>query len=57
MGMQRLLQMVEVFVTRHCQSMENVTQLLAGAVMRGTAAAPAAPAVTIPEGGETKEEC
>ena len=52
--MHRLTQMMEVFVARHCQSMEHVTQLLSGAVMRGFAAAPA---VTIPEGGETKEEC
>ena len=58
--MHRLVQMVEVFVARHCQSMENVTQLMAGAVMRGTAAAPkapAAPAAPVPDGGETKEEC
>ena len=54
--MHRLVQMVEVFVPRHCQSMENVTQLLAGAVMRGTPAAPKVPTATIPGGGETKEE-
>ena len=55
--MHRLVQMVDMFVARHCQSMENVTQLMAGAVMRGTAAAPKAPAATVPDGGETKEEC
>jgi hypothetical protein len=52
--MHSLIQMVDVLGTRHCQTMEHVARILSGMVTRGNAAAPA---VTIPEGGETKEEC
>ena len=54
---QRMIHMVDVLGTRHCQSMDHITQILSGPLLRGGAAVPAVPAVPTQGTEETKEEC